>query len=471
LRDGGERTARTGSLCGAGRRFFVQGIAAAAFLTLFFATATAGAAPQEPEPAAPVLGPGDPLPPFRLDFANGAVEDVGTRTVITGGALRFGDVRIQADRIEFDRETQDLEATGSVVLSRGDEVLRAASFRFDAATGIGTAEDAVAVSPPFYVAARRIERTPTALVARDALLTPCPEGKGELRVTAPEITLRTAERTLVARRPTLSLFGLRLISLTGLRRSLGPERGNAASLPVRLRSSRISGFSVGAELPFRVGAGYEGTATIDVPTRQSPQAAVLLERRLLGPPRPPAPPTGPRESPLRQFLRARPLPPPPDDVLDFEDILPTPSPLSRPGRTVDRDLRLQMIASANQEFGAKRGADLLLSQRPEIQLSLRLPAPGAAFAPDDAAPAAGGRDRRAKLRRLRPFLTAAVSAGRFEERNLTQNGRTTARSRFAGSVGLESLPLLLGGTGCCCARSCRSRRCPTRAGGATGTRR
>nr|CAA9261772.1 hypothetical protein AVDCRST_MAG63-2458 [uncultured Armatimonadetes bacterium] len=396
----------------------------------------------------------DALPEFRLEAGEQEVVlgPEGRRVLATGGVtLTWGDVRLQADRLEYDPETQRFVAAGGMTWTRGDEVLRGDSFVFDPANGVAVAENAVAISPPFYVSGRRIERTPTGLLARDAMITPCPEGKGEVRLTGREVEI-VDDRYLILRRPTLSLFGVRLLSLPRYRQVLTRGRRRereeyALSIPVRVRSSEIAGLVVGASYPFTLAKNLVGDASVDLPSKRPTQYVLSVRRDFLGDVREPVgrgdfvDPTrrdrdNPADSPLRRFLRARPVPPPPDPVLDFEDIVPTENPLSFPARIPARDLRGTLTVAGNREISGKRTGDLLLSRLPEARLFGALPL--TAPPPEENAAA------RTYLRRPRLLLTGDVSIGSYQERELTGDNRSVSRARAAATLGVGTLPLLVG---------------------------
>lgn len=91
----------------------------------------------------------------------------GSRWSYRGFAdLRFGDLRIQADRLDLYRETspegtlkQRIVAEGNVVFLRGEERLAGERLEMDLDKGQGVFEQAVGfVSPGVFLEARRIER-------------------------------------------------------------------------------------------------------------------------------------------------------------------------------------------------------------------------------------------------------------------------------------------------------------------------
>lgn len=389
------------------------------------------------------------LPPFDLKWRTfeGTLGD-SRRATVTGPNLSWGDVRLSADQMEytaFDPARLAFGARGNVRLTRGDEILTAATFTFDPDTASGVAEDAVLVSPPYYIRAKRIERSANTIRARDAVLTPDPEGRGEVRIASSDIRW-TENKSIRIRRPTLYLFGTRLITLPTFRRSLVPgESTDRLSLPIRLRRTQTSGTVIGVALPFTVTGGTTGSAAVDFPTqRTGVQILAQVNRELLGDPPPrrafepiAAPATPP--SPLRQFLTARPLPPAPDPIRDFRDILPTPNTAVW---NADAGLRRGLSASAfletNREFTGRRRTPLLLTRAPELRLSARA-APAQEIEPPTEAAAL-----RRFLRRPRPLYTIDMSLGRFSEREIAADQRSTTVNRSSVTLGGGLLPLLVG---------------------------
>ncbi len=425
-------------------------------LAAFVAASGAATARAQFVPAAPPAAePGTSLPPFTVDFPDGSwTFDLSPSlqvraTILTNGVISGGDVRVSADTIEYDQRTSQFVASGNVLLTRGDETLRASRFVFDPETGIGMAENAIAVSPPFYVSGGRIERRPGGIFARDALLTACPEGRGEVRLMARSIEVVENEYLLV-RDARVYLYGTRLFTIRRIRRGLGPRARNEENpllaLPVRVRASGISGFVVGLGTPFSLSGGVAGDALVEFPTRYSAQLTVTLRRDLIGPPRPKPVKNAPNESPLRRFLRARPLPPPRDPILDFEDISPLADPISFPTRGSAPRLETTFAATLNRDVNSKRRARLLLSQLPAAQISGAFPLGRA-----NAAPVPAGREAgRAALRKPRVQVGGEVSVGSYRERTLAvlegktvlAGTRTALRASATGEVGL--LPLLVG---------------------------
>jgi hypothetical protein len=377
----------------------------------------------------------------------------------------WGDLRLTAARLEYDADAARIVATGNVVLVRGDETIRGETVAIDLAAGAFGADRAVVVSPPFYVRGGRVERTAGRLTATDALLTTCPSGRGEFSITAARVEVDQNDADLLLKDASLRLFGLRLVTVRSWRIPLPSgdnDRDRFGPLPINVRASRISGFALGFTPTFQIAERTELQTRLDLPTRRAVQYGATLSRDLIAVPGPrlpprasspaavfaeefagPAPAAGaPAESPLRRLLRARRLPTP-DPVLDYESVLTRtgvgPDALLRPARVAGPGLTGQFTVTGNQEIGGKRQGLLQLSRAPEVALIGQLPL-GYGRLPvtsDDAA-------FRAWLRTPRPVLEANLSYGSYRERRLQQNRATIRDERTSATVGLSTLPLLIG---------------------------
>ena len=422
-----------------------------------------GVAPPPVSPKAPQLPPaptgGQPLPPFTLSVPTGTVEYEDSPTGRIGrvdGRVTFtmGDLRLEADHLIFNARTLHIEASGNVYLTRGDETLRGTSFVVESGEGTFTAANGAIASPPLFISGATVTRTPTEIRATDARIGLGEGGGGELGLRAREVRV-VAGRDLFLQNATVSLFGVRLFTLRRVTlhlrqgedgRTSPPER--PVLPPVVFRSTRISGFVFGVGLPFTLTRGVEGRAEVDASTHQGLQSAFSLQHRLYGGDSPPtrrntaARPGGiapalASASPLRQMLTARPLPPPPDPVLDYDDILTFSSPLSNPTRAVTRSGDLRVNLALNREFGYRRQGALLLTRQPEVVATFRQPL---------SRPLPTGENETTKraLHGVRLYFTGETTTGLFDETQLI-GGRTHVRGGRAGaSVGLGTLPVLVG---------------------------
>lgn len=399
------------------------------------------------------LGPGDPLPRLTLEFGKGTASSAsGEVTLSEGALLTFGDVRLQAQTLSGEPDRMRLEADGGFSLTRGDETMRGSYLLVEAEQdNYFLMRDAVLISPPLYIAGGIIERTPTGLSAQNGMLTASPDGRGEWRVTYDKLDIEN-DRYLVLRGASLHLYGQRILTLRRyralLRRGRDRERDEyQVSIPVSIRSSRIGGTVIATRYGFYLGAGYEGNVGVDFPSRGPRQYQVNLRKSLVGKQRVARVRGGfldptmrtdqyEGESPLRQFLRARPLPSPEDPVLDFEDILPSENPISEPTRTSTKDLRAFFQYAVNREVADRRQGFLLQSRLPEVRLIGRLPLAGTV--PES------NEEARVYLRRPRLVVSGDILAGNYSEKELQQDGRKISHSRLSTTATVETLPLLLG---------------------------
>jgi hypothetical protein len=258
---------------------------------------------------------------------------------------------------------------------------------------------------------------------------------------------------------TLRLFGARLLTLrhvripVGLNRREDEEERSRVSLPLTFRVSAVTGPVVGVQLPILIDNRTTGDYGIDFPQRTSTQYFARVRRDLIvrdaiGRERSEsslfALPGGMGNqsyeglSPIRQLAIARPLPPTPDPILDYESILMSPDPAQRPVRSLNRFLFAEVETSSNRDIGNKRQGPLLLSRLPEVRISGSFPLIGTV--PHGAS--------NAVLRRFlqRPHLqiTANGSVGQYREQRLQNDKQTVSSRRTNTSLGIEMLPLLIG---------------------------
>lgn len=427
--------------------------------------ALSGIAHADP-PRAP--GPGDPLPPIRLDYSNGDMETRigpnGVKSVVaTGGVLLvYGDLQIRADHIEFTADGLQIQATGGVKVTRGDESLRGDAFTYSGTDGTFDLTNAVAISPPFYVSGARITRQPgLGMLATDARFVPSPDGRGEISVSAQEIQVTRDGNALIFRQMKLFVSGRRVLTVPHLRLRLIPVAGGFAGsgetaatiqIPLSVRYSGVSGVVVGINFPVVLPGGIYGSYGAAVTTHTPLQYSLNLRRDLISPEtigraRPESvlysTPGGTGEvryegmSPIRQIAVARPRPPAPDPVLDYETILSNGDPVSRPLRLASRDLYLTADLIGNRDVGFKRQGALTLSRLPEGGLIGDFPLFGRL--PQHATDAS----LRRFLRIPRFQLFGSASAGYYQEHHYASDHATISGDRQAVTVGIGTLPLLI----------------------------
>ncbi len=120
-----------------------------------------------------VFGPGSgarAIEPFRADTGDEQLETTATRLnydreqgvveAVGNVIMRRGDTELRADYVRVDVNTEEAQAFGDVVLTRGDRVWNGPRLDYNFKTGASSATDMTLESPPFYLRAERSERTP-----------------------------------------------------------------------------------------------------------------------------------------------------------------------------------------------------------------------------------------------------------------------------------------------------------------------
>lgn len=419
---------------------------------------------QTPSPVPHKPGTGDPLPEISLQYKGSLKNELSakglTRLVAAGGVtLTYGDLRIQADTITYTSGILFIEAAGNVSVTRGDESLRGERFTFFGAEGTFDAARAILVSPPFYIASDRFIKGVDGTLIQRARFFSSPDGKGELSLSAREIEIQTAARRAILRDTTLRLFGIRLLTIRHVRLPLGTHNQgdrrdkSRTSLPLTFRVSGVGGAAVGLKLPLLLDDKTGGEYGVELAQRTPLQYFARVRRDLIpgdsigrersqsaffSLPGGMGTPSYEGLSPLRQLAIARPLPPAPDPILDYDSILVSQDPVELPAGALSRSLFIEVNASGNRDISSKRQGPLLLSRLPEVRLSGSFPLVGTI--PHSAS--------NASLRRFlqRPHLqiTGEGITGHYREQQIQRERQTINGGRTGISLGAGTLPLLIG---------------------------
>jgi len=439
-----------------------------ALLLSFTAIALSSTSPTFADtPPKKPLGPGDPLPPIHLDYGGTIETEIGegavARVVASGGAqLTFGDLHIHADRIVFSQDGLFIQAAGHVTVVRGDERFSGDELTFAGAARTFDLKNGVAISPPFYLSGARITRDDQkGLIASKARFVPSPDGNGEIALSAEKIQITADGKSATLRNATLSIGHSRLLTIRYVRIPLASAlSGNGSEVvqprlqsPIVLRYSGVAGTVIGLTTPVEAPFGIYGSATAAYTTRTQPQFHLDLRRNLIaseaiGRARPSSvffsSPGGMGDAqmasltPLRQLATARKPPPVPDPVLDYQTILANADPVSRPIQVAQRNLYIDVNLFINRDYGTKRQGPLVLSQQPEVSLNGSLPVVGSL--PQQAT----DTELRRFLRVPRLQIVGGVFEGWYREHRLKQDKKTLSGDRFATTVGVGTLPLLIG---------------------------
>ncbi|MBC8135532.1 MAG: hypothetical protein H8F28_06570 [Fibrella sp.] len=434
--------------------------------------------------AIPAIPKGEPLPPFTVKYGQiktilqSNENGVGSakRTEFTGDVrLLWGDVSLRADRISYDENLGNIEASGNIVLVRGIETIRGSAITFFLQTGTFVVQNGVVVSPPYSIAGERIEQVNGVLRASRAVVAPDVEARGELRLLAREVRFVEGRYTELSD-VRFYVYGQRVLTLPRYRilQRYGPRQSDIPQIPLQIKISRISGFAFGLGNTWTLARNATADAQVFFPTKNGPQYLLSANYDLLGTANTPPPflrrrgrdsifnaasekntkkeikePEAAEKepSPLRRFLTVQPSPGK-DPVLDFEPLLGTTESVGRPLQESARFAALSASFSGKEEVGLKRQGNLLLARRPEANFTAALPLNrtnpngGNVFETNEAA--------RNYLRSPRLALLADVSTGNYRENRLTiaegddDTPTTVNANRTGGEVGVNVLPILVG---------------------------
>jgi LPS-assembly protein len=133
---------------------FVAGLCLAASLV------PGGLFSQTAVPSKPAVRPAAPEAPAEVKILARNQERAGDRVYASGDVeIHYGELRLFADRIEYDLETKDVRAEGNVVVQSGGEVIRAERAFYNLGSGRGTIERASGlVQPSVLFEAETLER-------------------------------------------------------------------------------------------------------------------------------------------------------------------------------------------------------------------------------------------------------------------------------------------------------------------------
>lgn len=112
-------------------------------------------------PASGAAAPAGQANPTEVRILSRSQQRNGDRVYAAGDVeVRYGEVLVFADRVEYDLETKDVRAEGNVVVQTSGEIIRAERALYNLETGRGTIEQASGlVQPSILFEAETLERT------------------------------------------------------------------------------------------------------------------------------------------------------------------------------------------------------------------------------------------------------------------------------------------------------------------------
>ncbi len=158
----------------------------------------------------------------------------------------YGDYFITADHIDFNVETQLVEAKGNVHLKSPDGVFTATEATYDPRTKKGELRDAAGGFQPYLFSAREVHyNSKDVMHIDDAALTTCVEKHPHYRFIARRVDVYPNSE-MVAHHVTLEVDGHRTITLPLIHGNpLEPDRANAIAHPSQyIGTSELDGYFV-----------------------------------------------------------------------------------------------------------------------------------------------------------------------------------------------------------------------------------
>ena len=201
-------------------------------------------------------------------FASGDVE------------VRYGDILLFADRVEYDPGTKDCRAEGNVVVQSGREVLRGERLFFNLESGRGSIEEASGlIAPTLLFEAARIERRQADLYSlTKGFLTACAQPNPRWSFGLSRAEVRTDDR-LELWDAVVRIKGVPVLYLPYLSYPL-KERATGFLMP-RLGFGGSKGFSLSQSFYWAMAPNMDATAGVDLYAARG--AGAGLEYRYLFP--------------------------------------------------------------------------------------------------------------------------------------------------------------------------------------------
>jgi LPS-assembly protein len=201
-------------------------------------------------------------------FASGDVE------------VRYGDILLFADRVEYDPATKDCRAEGNVVVQSGREVLRGERLLFNLESGRGSIEEASGlIAPTLLFEAARIERRQADLYSlTKGFLTACTQPNPRWSFGLSRAEVRTDDR-LELWDAVVRIKGVPVLYLPYLSYPL-KERATGFLMP-RLGFGGSKGFSLSQSFYWAMAPNMDATVGVDLYAARG--AGAGLEYRYLFP--------------------------------------------------------------------------------------------------------------------------------------------------------------------------------------------
>ena len=235
---------------------------AAAALSLAAALVPAALFPQAAAtaPAAPRPGPAGPAEVRILARSSEQTKD---RIFASGDVeIRYGELVLFADRVEYDVGTKDLLAEGNVVLHSGGEVIRAERIRYGLASGRAVIEGASGlVQPSILFEAEEVEKRRAGLYSlKKARVTACAQPNPRWSFSLSRATLESDDH-ITMRDAVVRIKGVPVLYTPYLRYPL-KDRATGFLMP-QIGFAGEKGFSLSQSFYWAIAPNMDATVGVD----------------------------------------------------------------------------------------------------------------------------------------------------------------------------------------------------------------
>ena len=222
-----------------------------------------GSGDRTPDP--PVAWPHPPVPEETITTRAERVRREGAQLVLEGYAqVAYGNLRVQADRIEIDEEERTLAAHGNVVFERGDEKVVAESLAADLDEGTAVFENARGIlGPDFHFVADRLEeRNDGSLVLEGGAFTSCAQPNPRWNFTAGRAVVNP-DRHVWLRHVGFRVKGVPLLFLPAVYYPIEEDGRQTGFLIPRYSRSDLRGHLISQGFYWAINRSMDATFSVD----------------------------------------------------------------------------------------------------------------------------------------------------------------------------------------------------------------
>jgi LPS-assembly protein len=199
----------------------------------------------------------------------------GSLAVLSGGVeLFYEDLKVQAERIQFDLDTEQLEADGGVVFDQGPRRLAGATLSYNMESELGSVTEVTGqVTNDYYFRGSRVEKTgPDTYLIEDGVFTSCSPDDPPWSFRFKRVVVRV-DGFARARSTTFRANGVPIVYLPYILWPVREARTSGLLVPKPGYSSH-RGFSLGLAYFQALGRSFDTTLQLDLFTGGAPEGAL-----------------------------------------------------------------------------------------------------------------------------------------------------------------------------------------------------